>query len=118
MPLNRDEYFTAGWELGTFRNDSIVCPRCGRRSNHPVQGVCVECYQRGGPSQTCLQCGKGIGARKKQRKGLCATCYTRQYTPKTVQCRACEETRPHHADGLCSRCYTRRRKQALKGKSE
>lgn len=118
MPLNRDEYFTAGFDVGNYTPDA-VCSRCGRRNHWPVQGVCVECYQRGGPPRNCLQCGKEIQVRKKQRKGLCTACYTRQYQPKTIECRACGQSRPHHADGLCSRCYTRRRKQALKeGKSE
>jgi len=39
-------------------------------------------------------------------KGLCVTCYKKQFwKPKIQTCKRCGEERPHHSKGLCNGCY-------------
>ena len=40
-------------------------------------------------------------------KSMCYKCYKRQYKPRTIICKSCKRTRPHHSFGLCAGCNTR-----------
>lgn len=52
---------------------------------------------------TCAACEQ---SRPHEAKGLCRSCYIKQYTPsKTVICARCSQETPHYAKGMCKPCF-------------
>ncbi len=51
----------------------------------------------------CSTCGKED---EKHAKGLCYSCYKKQWkNTKVVVCKRCQRSRPHHAFGYCASCH-------------
>lgn len=40
-------------------------------------------------------------------KGLCYSCYRKQWKPPMIKCKSCGRIRPHKAFGLCNGCHMR-----------
>ena len=52
----------------------------------------------------CKKCGK---LAEHHAKGMCFSCYRKQWTPPLRICKNCGRERPHNAYGLCKTCYTK-----------
>ena len=52
----------------------------------------------------CPKCGQ---RKEHHAKGLCKSCYKKQWVPKMIICKSCGRKRPHKAFGLCPGCHTR-----------
>ena len=56
------------------------------------------------PLVDCSACGE---RKEHSAKGLCYSCYKKQWKPKLVICKECGRKRPHKAFGLCDGCHNR-----------
>ncbi|MBU3940327.1 MAG: hypothetical protein KKH88_00145 [Nanoarchaeota archaeon] len=52
----------------------------------------------------CKECGRVV---KSHAKGMCFSCYRKQWTPPIRICKKCDRERPHHAYGLCKTCHNK-----------
>ncbi len=52
-------------------------------------------------------CSKCKQIKQHHAKGMCYSCYKKQWKPKRVTCKSCGRKRYHKAFGLCSGCHTR-----------
>lgn len=56
----------------------------------------------GRPLVDCKVCGE---RRIHACKGMCYSCYKKQYTAPLIVCKSCGRERPHKAFGLCQSCH-------------
>lgn len=81
--------------MRTFIKDYFLIKDMKKYPNHNLNAK---------PLIDCLACGE---RKESHAKGLCYSCYKKQWKSKPIICKECGRKRPHKAFGLCDGCHNR-----------